>query len=195
MPAQPLSSAEQFAFTSGHCLLFAEAAWPIVGGTPTILVSTGARLAQRHDHPEDLPLDLHVFLTLMDGSVVDGEGQRSLTDLLRGFGVRARDDFFLISDPDFQEARKRFGTSAGTLSSRWQRAIRDRLAELGWTAHDLPPAGQALAQKSDFKKAMDAWHQEWLKHYLDRLTLQEPGIHPISPNPDGDGPPIKTPRP
>jgi hypothetical protein len=167
MDARPLTPAEQFAFTSGLCRAFAEAAQSIVGGTPTVLISTDARVAARHDHPEDVPLDLHVFLTQADGTVVDAEGRRSLNELLTGFGIHQGYAYTVTLDPEWTLSHECFGHD--TPEHPWCLAISERLNELGWIPEQVPPARGVLNKGSRFRQAMSAWNTDWSKQYTDRL--------------------------
>ena len=83
-----LSLADQYDFTNGNCSIFAFGAQEMLGGELTMLICADKRQFEQHDWPEDVPLCLHVFLTMPDGSCVDAEGRRSLPDLLRAFGVK-----------------------------------------------------------------------------------------------------------
>lgn len=167
MDARPLSPAEQFAFTSGLCLSFAEAAQPIVGGVPSVLISTDARVAARHDHPADIPLELHVFLTQSDGMVVDAEGRRTLADLLTSFGIYQGYAHTVTLDPEWTLARESFG--ADTEEEPWRLAMGERLQELGWSSDQVPPARGVLSKRPRFRQAMSAWSTDWSKQYTNRL--------------------------
>lgn len=172
MSASAFPAAEQYAFTTGLCHHFAKAAQGYVGGTATILLATDPRQLDEHDWPHDEPLHLHVFLTLADGRVVDGEGQRSLDDLLTGFGVRSGFSYQLISDPTWELTQRDFGT----LDNPWTTCIEERLKAVAWTDQQIPASSHALKRKKDYDAAASTWVNEGLPRYKARVAeLEHPG--------------------
>jgi hypothetical protein len=135
--ALPLSLVEQYAYTSGACSEFVVAAQRVVGGVPTILVATEPQQLQAHGHPEDEPLELHIFLTLPDGSAVDAEGLRSRTALAEDFGVLPEWDYGTVEDADPQA----FSKTDPALVDR----IEARLRALGWGEGVVPVADHRLS--------------------------------------------------
>lgn len=170
MDTRLLSPAEQYGFTTGWCHLFAQVAHEQVGGTPTVLMATDPRQLAEHDWPSDLPLALHVFLTLPDGSVVDAEGRRSLGELLRSFGVRRGYKHEVYPDPTWARSHQEFGAGDGHDTVRQQ--LRQRLIALGWTPENVPEAQQQLAGKADYRTADAAWRNGVMQQYLDPAPPQ-----------------------
>ena len=173
--SEHLSPAEQYGCTTGLCHEFALAARQVVGGVLTLLVATDPRLLVKHDHPLDMPMDVHVFLTLPDGTVVDAEGQRSVTELLRGFGVESGYTHHLVPDPDGSQCQSSFGTA----STRWTQALQSRIEDLGW-GEEVPQAAQALLKKKDFKAARMAWPAVLAQY---RAQMDQPVAEAVSPKP------------
>lgn len=165
MSAQPFSLAEQYAFTTGLCHVFAAAAHAQLGGQPTVLIATDPRQLAEHDYPADEPLPLHVFLTLPDGSVVDGEGRRSLDELLQGFGVRRGYTHELHPDPKFQWTKQHFGP----LDKAWTAVVGEHLKEHGWTGDTVPQAVGALEPVAAFRKAREDWGNDGLGRYVEEV--------------------------
>lgn len=171
MPPRPLSPAEQYGFTNGWCNLFAWVAQPLVGGVPTVLVVTDPRQLREHDWPPDMPLALHVFLTLPDGSVVDAEGRRSLEDLKHSFGVRRGYRHTLVSDPNWERTVVEFGDLAR--APVVQHHLRERLLELDWKVTEVPEAQGLLQLKPAYREAQTAWNTHVRDRYFAEVRATE----------------------
>ena len=152
----PLTTVEQYVYTSGQCHTFVAAAERVVGGTPRLLVATDPRQLAQHDWPKDERLELHVFLTMPNGMVLDAEGLRPQASLLKGFGVRTGWTYALEN----ADGRQAFGQPDEGLVE----ALACRLKDLGWSEHDQPLATRALENRQAFQQAQDqarAWWPQW----------------------------------
>lgn len=149
----PLSLVEQYAYTSGQCHVFLEALQRLVEGQPRLLVATDPRHLAKHGWPTDHRLDLHVFLELPNGEVLDAEGRRSRKDLLKAFGVKTGWTFAIESLDD----RAPFGKPKPELVD----ALEVRLKDLGWTAEQQPACEGRLSNKEAFALAEDHGHLWW----------------------------------
>jgi len=84
-----LDLVQQYAGTNGHCHLWAYALKELLPeGEIISLMAKDPRTFKAHDWPESEPLDLHMFLRMPDGSVIDAQGAHSLDDMLSKFGIR-----------------------------------------------------------------------------------------------------------
>ena len=170
----PLTRAEQYGYTNGGCAIFVAAAHRVVGGTPTVLRTTDPRHLEAHGWPQDEPLDLHIFLTLPDGSVVDAEGRRTLAQLKRDFGVRAGYTHEVLDNVPL--------SALGTPGPALVGALEQRLRELGWTAAGVPEADRGLNRRGVFAQAADAfqsWWPIWCTQIMFDGTGQAPKDNPL----------------
>lgn len=155
----PLTLVEQYVYTSGQCHTFVAAAQQVVGGTPRLLVATDPRQLAQHDWPRDERLELHVFLAMPNGMVLDAEGLRSQASLLKGFGVRTGWTYALEN----ADGSKAFGSPKADLV----RALADRLNDLGWSEHSQPLATEELEDHQQFQLAQEnayVWWPRWVSH-------------------------------
>ena len=80
---------DQLRYTSGDCAPFALAARSVFGGRIALLWASDQRTFEVHDWPPAVPLCLHAYLRMDDGRVLDAEGLREESGMLRGFGLVA----------------------------------------------------------------------------------------------------------
>ncbi len=179
--AQPLSPVEQLVFTNGACDIFLAAVEQLVPGKCMVLRATDPRHLRLHDWPEDEPLELHVFLQLPSGDVLDAEGTRSLDALLKGFGVR-QGWKYQIGSTGVKEAQR----APPLLVER----LKHRLEELGWGPEHLPVAQNLFEDKQVFQRVCtetQAWWNQWTAEAPLASETQEASIP--------EAPKRKAPRP
>lgn len=176
-PARPLTLVEQCAYTSGLCYLFARTAHRVVGGVPSVLWTTEPKVLARHDQPDGVPLELHAFLTLEDGNVLDAEGVRTLDQMCRAFGLRSmRHRRVETMDISRWETE-----SDSSLSHR----LEARLRELGW-GQSLPLATGALEAPGAYARAraqLDQWWPQWQAHGTLPIDSPPPPSRSTQPRP------------
>lgn len=159
---QPLTPVEQYVYTNGACQVFLAAAGRVVGGRATTLTATDPRQLAQHDWPSDEPLDLHIYLTLEDGRVLDAEGVREQAELERGFGVRRGYRRQVHSDCD----PHRLGQPDPALVD----ALARRLQDLGWGPGAVPSFEGVLQGKKTLA-VLDADAREWWPRWQSNGTL------------------------
>lgn len=168
----------------------ARCSWPpsprSCGGTPCILRSDDSRLLDRRDWPPGECLELHAFLRLPDGSVVDAEGRRPLSEMLRAWGVRRGERFEVVEDPELVLCRKRLGCGEPAVIDHLAR----RLRTLGWSTAppDYRDAGPRLTSAAidRIETANRGWWEAWLAEArrAARDTSPSPlGLLPGKPHP------------
>lgn len=176
MDAQPLTPAEHYAYTNGACQVFVAAAQRVLGGEPTLLIATDPRQLEQHGWPSTLPLELHIYLTLGDGRVVDAEGVRTQAELSRAFGVRRG----YTHEVKVGVPVEALGASHPALVE----ALVERLTGLGWSASQVPAAANTLEGKRAFRQASEAaqrWWPSWESQRLLPNGEPAPGVTPPFP--------------
>lgn len=162
-PPESLDLHEQVVYTNGQAAVFLLAAHRLVGGVPTLLVSTDARQLKQHDMPLDAPLVITGFLKMPEGDAVDAEGRRPLQGsmgLLNAFGVKRGYRYELRPEDDWDRVWAELGTPDPVLVD----ALEARLRTLGW-ADGVPPATGALSKKNVYREATsasNAWWDGWV---------------------------------
>lgn len=147
MSGHPLPLISQLDYTDGLCAPFALAARDLLGGEIHLLYATDPRHLRQHDWPPGMPLCLHAFLALEDGTVVDAEGLRDPEEMRRSFGVRRGWSYEVFRDPQGERLAREFSRS---LSGAQVDAARSILVAHGWE-RGAPRATGELAAR--FKEA------------------------------------------
>lgn len=115
-----------------------------------MLASTDARHLEIHDCPGDLPLELHVYLILEDGRVLDAEGVRTQQQMLRSFGIRRGWTHEIHQDVGLH--------CMGKPRQDLVDALAMRLEDPGWSPGKAPEAGKARRSwRSIDKRADKRW--------------------------------------
>ncbi len=143
MTGSPLTLLEQIDHTDGLCGPFAVAAQALIGGSIRLLYCADPRQFRAHGWPASVPLCLHAFVDLGDGTVVDAEGRRPLSEMLRAFGVKPSYRYRIADDPDGSLVRSEF-----PLACKPDRVhkVTEMLDHHGWAA-GVPMATGELARR------------------------------------------------
>lgn len=92
---------QQLAGTDGHCHLWAMALREVLDACEIVgLYGTDRRTLEAHDHPASIPLLLHEFVRLPDGSFADTQGLHTTDEMCRKFGIKRGYSFRIEELPD-----------------------------------------------------------------------------------------------
>lgn len=135
---------QQLAGTDGHCHLWALALREVLGEAEIVgLYGTDRRTLEAHDHPLSIPLLLHEFARLPDGSFADAQGLHTTVEMCRKFGIKRGYSYRIAALPDDDD--RNLEVLAETMPA-WYEAILRRvevLRVLGWD-RDVPKYDGAL---------------------------------------------------
>lgn len=149
--ARHLDLVQQYAGTTGHCLLWALALREVLPtGFIARIRTTESEILERHDWPPGMDLVLHNFLMIdRDGEqiAVDTEGAHTVDEMVGKLGFRRRRQYVIEPDPDYDKPLDQ-------VPCRSREAMRTAvelrvqvLRSLDWGQGDLPSFNGELARQ------------------------------------------------